>query len=94
MVRFDEVAAVAKGAAIDVTVVEARLTVTVDVRADEAVAVAVCLTVDEAEADGRLDRTLPASTGNGFELPRVLLMHALVDELPGPQQKDESCWNG
>ena len=66
----------------------------VDVVAEETVAVAVWLPVDEVEADGRLDITLPTSTWNGSELPRVLLMHSLVDELPGPQQKDESFWKG
>ena len=43
VVRFEEVAVVAKGAAIDVTVTETRSLATVDVGADEAVAVAVAV---------------------------------------------------
>ena len=41
IVRFEEVAAVVEGAAVDVTVIEARLLATVDVDVEENVAVAV-----------------------------------------------------
>ena len=41
VVRFEEVAAVVKGPAVDVTVIKARSLATVDVGADETVAVAV-----------------------------------------------------
>lgn len=61
---------------------------------DETVTVAVSLLFGEMEPDVRLNITLPARTKNGAVLPCVLLMHALDDELPGPQQKEESCWNG
>lgn len=52
--------------------------------------VVVSLLLGEMEPDVRLKITFPACTGNGAVLPSVLLMHALVDELPAPQQKDES----
>ncbi len=52
--------------------------------------VVVSLLLGEMEPDVRLNITFPACTGNGAVLPSVLLMQALVDELPAPQQKDES----
>ena len=72
-----------------------RLVAVVDGAAvDESVTVVVSLLLGEMEPDVRLKITLPACTLNGAELPPVLLMHVLVDELPGPQQKDESPRNG
>ena len=56
----------------------------------ETVSVAASLLLDEMEPDVRLNITLPAGTGNGARLPRVLWMHASDDELPGPQQKEKS----
>ena len=41
VVRFEEAAAVVEGAAVDVTVIKVRSPATVDVGADETVAVAV-----------------------------------------------------
>ena len=61
---------------------------------DDIVTVIVSLLLGEVEPDVRLNITLPAGTGNGAVLPRVLKSHALVDELPGPQQKDPPFWNG
>ena len=55
---------------------------------DETVTVAISVLLGEMEPDVRLNITRPAGTGNGSVVPPVLLMHALVDELPGPQQKD------
>lgn len=49
----------------------------------------VSLVLGEVEPDVRLNITLPAWTGNGAELPRVLLTHSFVTELPNPQQKVE-----
>lgn len=60
----------------------------------ETVTVDVSLILGEVEPDVRLNITLPAGTANGAELPSVLLMQLLEDELPGPQQKDVSSWNG
>lgn len=67
---------------------------TVAVDMDETVTAAVSLLLGEMDPDVRLNITLPACTWNGAVLPRVLLMHALDDELPGPQQKEKSSWNG
>lgn len=61
---------------------------------DVIVTVAASLLLDEVEPDVRLNMTLPAGTAKGSVLPSVLLTHELVDELPGPQQKDLSSWNG
>lgn len=54
----------------------------------------VSLVLGEVEPDARLNITLPAWTGNGVELPRVLLKHSFVTELPSPQQKVEPSSNG
>ena len=62
VVRFGELTVVVEGAAVDVTVIKDGSPATVDVGADETVAVAVSLPFDEVEADGRFDITLPAST--------------------------------
>lgn len=61
-----------------------------DVDVGDTETVVVSLLLGEMEPDVRLKITFPACTGNGAVLPSVLLMHALVDELPAPQQKDES----
>ena len=61
---------------------------------DVTVTVAVSLLLGEMEPDVRLLIMLPACTWNGAVLPCVLSLHALVDELPGPQQKNLSPWNG
>ena len=64
------------------------------VTVDDTVTVDVSLLLGEVEPDVRLNMTLPACTGNGAKLPCVLLVHVPDEELPGPQQKDESPWNG
>lgn len=64
------------------------------VAVNETVTVAVSLSLAEVEPDVRLNITLPASTANGVAFPSALLTHRLVDELPGPQQKDLSSWKG
>lgn len=61
---------------------------------DGTVTVVVSLILGEVEPDVRLNITLPAGTANGAAFPSVLLMHVLDDELPGPQQKEVSSWNG
>ena len=65
-----------------------------DVAVGDTETVVVSLLLGEMEPDVRLKITFPACTGNGAVLPSVLRMHVLVDELPAPQQKDESSWNG
>lgn len=61
---------------------------------NETVTVAASLLLAEVEPDVRLNITLPASTANGDAFPSVLSTQKLVDELPGPQQKDLSSWKG
>ena len=61
---------------------------------DETVTVDMSLILGEVDPDVLLKITLPAGTANGAAFPSVLLMHVLDDELPGPQQKDVSSWNG
>ena len=81
------------GVAVDETVTVA-VEETVNVAVEESLMVVVSLLLGEVEPDVRLNITFPAWTGNGAVLPRVLAIHALVDELPGPQQKAVSSWKG
>ena len=74
--------------------VEAAIGESVTVAVDDTVTVDVSLSMSEVEPDVRLNMTLPASTGNGVKLPRVLFMHRPVEEFPGPQQKDLLSCNG
>ena len=68
-------------------------TVTVDM--EESATVVVLASLGEVEPDVRLNMTFPARIGIGSVLPRVAIVHALVDKLPGPlQQKDEPVGNG
>ncbi len=66
----------------------------VTVVVDKFMTIDVSLLLGEVEPDVRLNMTLPACTGNGEKLPRVWLKHVPDEELPGPQQKDESDRNG
>ena len=56
--------------------------------------VVMSLLLGQVEPDVRLKITLPASTGNGAVLPRVLVVHALVDVLNDPQQKEKPSRTG
>ena len=89
---FDEVAAIVDGAAVDVPVTVIMLLRGKAVPDVVTVTVTVTMSVllGEVEPDVRLNITLPASTKNGAKLPRVLLIHSLLDELPGPQQNNLS----
>ena len=82
---------------MDETVTVVRHTVgsvdTAGVAVDKSVSVAISLLLGSMEPDVRLNMTLPACTGKGCVLPSVPLMHVLVDESPGPQQKSPTIPN-
>ena len=78
----------------DVEGLEMVVTVVDGVVADVTVVVVISLLGAEVEPDVRLRITLPALMGNGAVLPRVLDIHPLLDELPGPQQNVEPSWTG
>lgn len=93
-VGFDKAAAIVDGGAVEVTVIVTMLLRDKAVPDVVTVTVTMSLLFGEVEPEVRLNMIIPAATWNGVWLPRVAWEQVLVDELPGPQQKDESFWNG
>ena len=79
---------------VDEAATDDCVTDSVDETVFEIVMVDVSVLLGEVEPDVRSNMTLPAGNGNGSTLPRVLCMHVLDVELPGPQQKVDCSGNG